>query len=160
MPDGSTPGRSRSRWRHGRWGFAAAHGPGPSIHVFNAARTEEYLRFDVFGRVLHYHYILNAEGHNVLWGYDPDVNGPMIPWVVAALLHRLPVMLRRAGTEVLADEIEQQGWDSSVLPDVAREAAAALAPREDDMVRAREDGLDVRMETHPSAVQYGGGGEY
>lgn len=118
---------------------------GPSIHVFDAARTEEYLRFDVFGKVLHYHYILNAEGHNVLWGYDPDVNGPMIPWVVAALRERLPIMLRRAGAAILADEVEQQGWDTSVLPDVAREATAALAPREDDMVRARE-GMDWMYE--------------
>jgi hypothetical protein len=111
---------------------------GPSIHVFNAARDEEYLRFDVFGQVLHYHYILNAENHNILWGYDPDVNGPMIPWVVAALRDRLPAMLRRCGANVLARDVEEQGWDTSVLPDVARAAADALAPRDDDLVRARE----------------------
>ncbi|PNU02896.1 DUF7700 domain-containing protein [Novosphingobium guangzhouense] len=114
---------------------------GPSIHVFNATRNEEYLRFDVFGKVLHYHYILNAAGHNVLWGYDPGANGPMIPWVVAALQDRLPIMLRAAGAGGLADEVEQQGWDVSVLPLVAREATMALAPRDDDMERARE-GMD------------------
>lgn len=114
---------------------------GPSIHVFNAARTEEYLRFDVFGRVLHYHYILNAENHNVLWGYDPDTNGPMIPWVAAALRDRLPTLLRRAGAAALATEVEQAGWDSSVLPAVEKAAAEALAPREDDLVRARQ-GMD------------------
>ena len=37
---------------------------GPSIQVFNAARSEEYLRFDVFGKVLHYHYIHNDVQHN------------------------------------------------------------------------------------------------
>ncbi len=118
---------------------------GPSIHVFDAAHEREYLRFDVFGKVLHYHYILNDAGHNVLWGYDPDVNGPMIAWVCAALRDRLPAMLRRADAAGLADEVEQQGWDASVLPEVAREASLALAPRADDLVRARE-GMDWMME--------------
>lgn len=124
---------------------------GPSIHVYNAARTEEYVRFDVFGKVLHYHYILNDVNHNILWGYDPDTNGPMIPWVVAALRDRLPVMLRRANAPALASEIEEQGWDTSVLEDVARAATEALAPREDDLVRARE-GMDWMYrwkEVHP-----------
>jgi hypothetical protein len=114
---------------------------GPSIHVFNADRTEEYVRFDVFGTVLHYHYILNDVNHNILWGYDPDVNGPMIPWAVAALRARLPVLLRNAGAHKLATEVEQQGWDVSVLPEVEKAAAEALAPREDDAIRARE-GMD------------------
>lgn len=114
---------------------------GPSIHVFNAGRSEEYLRFDVFGKVLHYHYILNRENHNILWGYDPDANGPMIPWVVAALRDRLPTLLRRAGADALADEVEQAGWDSSVLPEVAQAAAEALRPRDDDLVRAKQ-GMD------------------
>jgi len=124
---------------------------GPSIHVFNAGRTEEYVRFDVFGKVLHYHYILNDVNHNILWGYDPDTNGPMIPWAVAALRDRLPVMLRRANAHALAGEIEEQGWDTSVLEDVARAATEALAPREDDLVRARE-GMDWMYrwkEVHP-----------
>lgn len=124
---------------------------GPSIHVFNAERTEEYLRFDVFGQVLHYHYILNAVNHNVLWGYDPDSNGPMIPWVAAALRDRLPTLLRRAGADALAAQVEQSGWDSAVLPAVEKAAAEALAPQADDLVRARE-GLDWMYkwkEIHP-----------
>jgi hypothetical protein len=111
---------------------------GPSIHVFNADRDEEYIRFDVFGKILHYHYILNDVNHNILCGYDPDVNGPMIPWVMAALRDRLPVMLRRAGAHALAVEVEEQGWHSAVLADVEKAAAEALAPREDDLVRAEE----------------------
>lgn len=124
---------------------------GPSIHVFSADRQKEFLRFDVFGKVLHYHYVHHDEGHNTLWGYDPDVNGPMIPWVIAALRDRLPVMLRRAGAAALADEVEAMGWDTSVLPEVAKAAAEALAPRDDDLVRAKE-GMDwmVRWkERHP-----------
>lgn len=114
---------------------------GPSIHVFDAAHDEEYLRFDVFGKVLHYHYVLNAQDHNVLWGYDPDANGPMIPWVMAALRDRLPTLLRGAGADDLARVVEQSGWDASVLGEVEREANAALAPREDDLLRAKE-GMD------------------
>ncbi|TAL03054.1 MAG: hypothetical protein EPO08_05145 [Rhodospirillaceae bacterium] len=114
---------------------------GPSIHVFNAERNEEYIRFDVFGKVLHYHYILNDVNHNILWGYDPDTNGPMIPWVIAALRDRLPTMLRRAGAHALAVEVEEQGWDSSILPEVEQAASKALAPREDDLIRAKE-GMD------------------
>ena len=111
---------------------------GPSIHVFNASRTEEYLRFDVFGSVLHYHYILNDVNHNILWGYDPDLNGPMIPWVIAALRDRLPTLLRRAGANSLAVEVSESGWDASVLIDVSKAAAEALAPGDDDLAKAKE----------------------
>ena len=111
---------------------------GPSIHVCSADRSREFIRFDVFGKVLHYHYILNGADHNVLWGYDPDTNGPMIPWAVEAMRERLPTMLRAAGEPALASEVEQSGWDTSVLGDVGRAATEALAPRDDDLVRARE----------------------
>ena len=69
---------------------------GPSIHVCSADRSREYVRFDVFGAVLHYHYIHNDTDSNTLWGYDPHVNGPMIPWACAALRDRLPSLLRNA----------------------------------------------------------------
>jgi hypothetical protein len=114
---------------------------GPSIHVCSADRSKEFIRFDVFGAVLHYHYILNEVDHNILWGYDPDVNGPMIPWAVASLRVRLPTLLRATGANKLATEVEQSGWDSSVLADVEKAASEALKPREDDAVRAKE-GVD------------------
>ena len=124
---------------------------GPSIHLFDAPRQLEYLRFDVFGKVLHYHYCLPDEDHNILWGYDPAVNGPMIPWVCDALRQRLPAMLRAAGGHALAAEVEEQGWDRSVLPAVEREATAALAPREDDLERAQEgmDWMIAWKKVHP-----------
>ena len=124
---------------------------GPSIHLCSADRSQEYIRFDVFGAVLHYHYVLNEQDHNILWGYDPDTNGPMIPWACNALRDRLPTLLRNAGAHRLATEVEQQGWDDTVLPAVARAATEALAPREDDLVRARE-GMAWMMkwkEVHP-----------
>ena len=124
---------------------------GPSIHVFNAERTEEYLRFDVFGKVLHYHYILNDVNHNILWGYDPDVNGPMIPWAIDALRDRLPALLRRARANDLAIEVDELGWDVSVLPAVAKAAADALAPCANDLERAKEgsDWMYKWKQVHP-----------
>jgi len=134
---------------------------GPSIHVCNADRSEEYLRFDVFGAVLHYHYILNQDEHNMLWGYDPDVNGPMIPWAIAGLRDRLPTLLRSAGAGKLAVEIEQMGWDSSVLADVERAATEALKPRNDDYERAKE-GMAWMMDWKKVHPQFNtvGEGEY
>ncbi len=111
---------------------------GPSIHVFDAAHEKEFVRFDIFGEVLHYHFVLAEDDHNIVWGYDPDTNGPMLDWAIAALGDRLPTMLRKAGAESLAREVEQQGWDASVLPQVRAEAAQALRPRPDDLDRARE----------------------
>jgi hypothetical protein len=95
----------------------------------------------VFGKVLHYHYIHNEADANTLWGYDPDVNGPMIPWACAALRDRLPTLLRNAGAAALAKDVEEQGWDSSVLDGVAKAASEALAPNDNDLVRAKE-GMD------------------
>ncbi len=134
---------------------------GPSIHVCNAARDEEYVRFDVFGAVLHYHYIDNAQQANTLWGYDPAVNGPMIPWACQALRDRLPAMLRAAGAEALAREVEESGWDASVLDGVAQAAALALAPSDDDLVRAKE-GIAWMMQWKAVHPQFNtvGEGEY
>ena len=124
---------------------------GPSIHVFDATRSKEYLRFDVFGAVLHYHYVHNDRDANTLWGYDPSVNGPMIPWAVNALHDRLPTLLRNAGADDLAKDVEEQGWDTSVLDDVARAATEALAPNENDLIRAKEgmDWMYAWKKVHP-----------
>ena len=111
---------------------------GPSIHVFDASREKEFVRVDIFGDVLHYHFVLAEQDHNIVWGYDPDTNGPMLDWAIASLRDRLPTMLRKAGAAELAREVEQQGWDASVLPEVRAEAAQALRPRPDDLERSRE----------------------
>jgi hypothetical protein len=98
---------------------------GASIHVFNAERTEEYARFDCFERIPHYHYILNDLQHNVVWGYDPAINGPMLPWALAAIRTRLPAILRHAGATALADRVEAEGFDASVLNEVEQAMNAA-----------------------------------
>lgn len=93
---------------------------GASLHIFNADRTEEYVRFDNFQNGPHYHYILNDLQHNVVWGYDPDMNGPMLPWALAAIRDRLPTLLRRSGALALAERVETEGFDVSALATVER----------------------------------------
>lgn len=111
---------------------------GPSIHVLRADRGEEYLRFDMFGGELHYHYVLNKLQHNVVWGYDEDANGPMLDWAIRTLRDRMPAMLRRAGEEALADCVAREGWDTSVLAAVEQAARETGRETDDDMERARE----------------------
>jgi hypothetical protein len=93
---------------------------GASIHVFSADRSEEYARFDCFEKVPHYHYILNDQQHNIVWGYDPDINGPMLPWALGVIRNRLPSILRRCGAMTLAERVEKEGFDVAVLDEVER----------------------------------------
>jgi hypothetical protein len=93
---------------------------GASIHLFSADRSEEYARFDCFEKVPHYHYILNDRQHNIVWGYDPDINGPMLPWALGVIRSRLPSILRRSGATALAERVEKEGFDVSVLNEVER----------------------------------------
>jgi hypothetical protein len=124
---------------------------GASIHVFSADRKEEYARFDCFERVPHYHYILNADQHNIVWGYDCTLNGPMLPWALAAIRDRLPGILRQAGATRLADQVERQGWDKSVLDKVEQAMIAAHARTipGTDMVQEGRDWYVHWKKVHP-----------
>lgn len=86
-----------------------------SIHVFIADRSREMVRFDCFDRFPHYHYILNKEQNNIVWGYDPDANGPMLDWSFDSIRNRLPAFLRRAGEDELAGIVERDGLDMSAV---------------------------------------------
>lgn len=124
---------------------------GPSVHIFSFDRKREFLRFDMFGGELHYHYILDGPQHNIVWGYDEDANGPMLDWVIASLRERLPAMLRRSGEVELAARVERDGWDTSVLSEVERLAREAEGETDDEMERARE-GIEWMLdwkEKHP-----------
>ena len=98
-----------------------------SIHVFDADRTRECVRFDCFDRFPHYHYILNDAGHNIVWGYDTDANGPMVDWSFQAIRNRLPAFLRRAGEDEIADCVEREGLNGSAI-DALREAIESWEP--------------------------------
>lgn len=111
-----------------------------SIHVFDAARTREVVRFDCFDRFPHYHYILNATQQNVVWGYDPVANGPMLDWSFAAIRGRLADFLRRAGEEELAGRLDKEGLDSAAV-DGLREAIDTWEPSlpsEEAMAEAKD----------------------
>lgn len=111
-----------------------------SIHVFNPERTKEVLRFDCFDRFPHYHYILNEAQHNVVWGYDPDANGPMVEWSFAAIRNRLPAFLRRAGEDGLAERVERERIDTSALDKIrnAIDSWKPTLPSSDALAEAKE----------------------
>jgi hypothetical protein len=100
---------------------------GASIHVFDAERRNEYARFDCFEGTPHYHFILNDVQHNVVWGYDPVINGPMLAWSLGVIRDRLPDILREARAPELAALVEREGFDASVLDGVKKAMIAAHA---------------------------------
>lgn len=125
---------------------------GASLHVFSADRALEYVRFDNFQHGPHYHYIFNDLQHNEVWGYDPDSNGPMLAWALAAIRDRLPSLLRRAGATALAARVEAEGFDTSVLPKLERamtEAWERTFTDADEMVAEGRDWYVRWKEIHP-----------
>ena len=124
---------------------------GASIHVFNAERTEEYARFDCFEKYPHYHYILNADQHNIVWGYDPVINGPMLDWSLSVIRHRLPDILRGAGADALAEAVAAKGFDTGVLAGVEQAMKAAWDKTfpGTDMVQEGYDWYNRWKEMHP-----------
>lgn len=121
-----------------------------SIHVFDADRSRECIRFDCFDRFPHYHYILNDTQQNIVWGYDEDANGPMIDWSFAAIRNRLPAFLRRAGETGLADRVEREGLDASAI-DRIRQAIddwQPSLPSQDVMAEAKDWYLEWKK-VHP-----------
>jgi hypothetical protein len=95
---------------------------GPSFHVLDASDKFEYLRFDCFADDPHYHYLSPQLDHGVIkLGFDSAANGPMIPWVLTMLAHRLPIMLAKAGAVCLAGQI-----DDAAMPRVAEDLARVL----------------------------------
>jgi len=111
-----------------------------SIHVFNPERDREMIRFDCFDRFPHYHYILNEAQNNIVWGYDPDANGPMVDWSFDAIRNRLPAFLRRAGEEEAAGRVESEGLDTAAIDRLRRaiDEWEPSLPSEEAMKEARE----------------------
>jgi hypothetical protein len=78
---------------------------GGSIHVTSARTGEEFLRFDLFDREPHYHYIGGDAYHRVV-AFDTAAFGDMSDWVTFWLSDRLVPMLRQAGAADLAEEVD------------------------------------------------------
>jgi hypothetical protein len=125
---------------------------GASLHLFNADRTEEWLRFDCFDRGPHYHYVLHHLGHNIVWGYDPVVNGPMLPWAINALRTRMPALLRKSGADDLAADVERHGIDTDVLAQVEAamiEADRRIRPGSVEMIQEGVAWMERWKRIHP-----------
>jgi hypothetical protein len=109
-------------------GFVAT---GPSIHVYDSKTGNEYLRFDLFDREPHYHYLTPeaVDGYvNRLCVIDTVMVTDLTAFAMNALRNRLREMLDFAGAEQLAttldpatvatalDEVEQLVQAHAVTP--------------------------------------------
>jgi hypothetical protein len=101
---------------------------GVSLHVVGSEDGHEYLRFDMFERQPHYHYIDRSGPKNTIVEYDPVAMGEMLPWVLSQLRLRLAEMLTHAGGAALAAKLDSARVDSGLreVERLAREALAAL----------------------------------
>jgi hypothetical protein len=114
-------------------GMAGAGG-GVSFHVLDAESGHEYLRFDCFDGVPHYHYLRpwttpeECDNHSVDW--DEVAHGPMMPWALNTLRTRLPEMLVEAGAANAASRFDQAAVDQAVdkVEQLVQETLAASEP--------------------------------
>ena len=107
----------------------AALDNGVSLHVVGTQDGHEYLRFDLFEREPHYHYIEKSGERQTIVDYDRVALGPMLPWALDQIRNRLVPMLEHAGGETLVAKLDPRRIEAC-LPEVeklAREAEAALA---------------------------------
>jgi hypothetical protein len=81
---------------------------GATLHVCGTADGLEHLRFDCFENEPHYHYIEATAGANTVVRIDEAAAGDPVEFALAAVEHRLPVMLRLCGMDALADEVAGQ----------------------------------------------------
>lgn len=89
---------------------------GVSLHVRGTEDGHEYLRFDVFDNEPHYHYVHNVPGEDVnnVVVFDTLAHGPMLPFAIECLRHRLPLMLPRAKGGHLVAGLDQATIDRTV----------------------------------------------
>ena len=102
---------------------------GVSLHVVGADDGHEYLRFDLFEREPHYHYIERSGERQTIIDYDRVALGPMLPWALDQIRFRLAAMLEHAGGEALVPKLDASRIEASLaqVEKLALEAEAALA---------------------------------
>ena len=102
---------------------------GVSIHVYGDEDGEpaEYLRFDCFAQVPHYHYVYAApEKRPVRVHLDTTANGEPVPWALERLRTRLAQMLENAGASHLAGQVGQTEIEAA-MPSITAAAQDVLA---------------------------------
>jgi hypothetical protein len=97
---------------------------GMSIHVFDAETGFEHLRFDMFHKEPHYHYLYPE--HLLVIGFDSHANGDMWTWVLNSLRTRLREMLRFAEATGLAGRVDDASVEQA-LAEVERARARVMA---------------------------------
>ncbi|MFT5444202.1 MAG: hypothetical protein ACI8W3_003257 [Myxococcota bacterium] len=102
---------------------------GVSLHVLGRDDGHEYLRFDMFEREPHYHYINRSGESQRIIDYDRVAMGEMLPWALHQLRTRLHEMLDHAGGHSLIDKLEPNMIDVALreVETLAIAAAADLA---------------------------------
>jgi hypothetical protein len=110
-------------------GGDAVEDTGVSLHVVGRDDQHEYLRFDLFEREPHYHYIDRSGESQRIIDYDRVALGPMLPWALEQIRSRLPQMLEHAGGQALISKLEDGRIEASIVKveKLAREAEAELA---------------------------------
>ncbi len=99
---------------------------GVSLHVSGSDDGHEYLRFDMFEREPHYHYIEPSGAQQTIVDYDRVALGPMLPWALDQIRSRLSAMLSHAGGAALVPKLDTTRI-AAALPEVEKLAKAAEA---------------------------------
>ena len=102
---------------------------GICIHVYGGGEREpvEYLRFDCFAHVPHYHYVhVSDEIDPVRVHLDTTANGEAVPWALERLRTRLPQMLEHAGAHKIAGQVDQAEIEAA-MPRITAVAESTLA---------------------------------
>jgi hypothetical protein len=90
---------------------------GATVHVLGAADGLEYLRFDCFEDMPHYHYVNHRDGVTTTVRIDQHAEGNPRVWAVARLRERLAGMLDYAGASDLARRAEQEDAEIQAVVD-------------------------------------------
>jgi hypothetical protein len=98
---------------------------GVSLHVCDRRKEKEYLRFDGFDAVPHYHYI-SPGSHNVRVIFDAVAEGDFLEWMFRRLDERLPEMLAEAGGEEVAASVDMVAFREAI-PLVRSEISRVLS---------------------------------
>jgi hypothetical protein len=87
---------------------------GPSVHVFSTESDLEYLRFDCFENLPHYHYVHPHEEYQVVHEMDPVAFGDPFVWTTSRLRTRLAAMLVESGGAELAAGLDDTLVNSAI----------------------------------------------
>jgi hypothetical protein len=84
---------------------------GPTIRVVGADDDHEYLRFDMFNRDAHYHYMLPSSGADEqaerVVVLDTVAEGDPVSWAIDRLRGRFAPMLANAGGQRVVELLEE-----------------------------------------------------